>query len=173
MIKLPFNNPGKVIIAILLVVALFVSYAAFAEEEDHIEIAAGPTFTSEFNGGMAVTLSKRVNPNIDVGISLVSDQSWDNVQVGNNGSFFARFVVHRPDGWWAGLPSEVQIGGNYWFKAQPPINGAKEGFLLGLHWNTPQPWAWMPDTVGVTHFSNAGTNKPNRGQDMLLFGWRF
>lgn len=171
--KLPFNNPNKAIIGIVIVIALFTAYAAWGEEHDHLELAAGPTFTGEFNGGMGINLSKRFHKNFDAGVTLVSDQSWDDVAVGNNGSFWARFVVHRPEAWSPYLPSEVHIGANYWFKAQAPINGCKEGYLLGLTWDLPEWFAWMPDNVGVDHRSNSGTCKPNRGQDLLMFGWRF
>lgn len=167
-----FNNPPKAVIGIVIVILLFVSYAALAEDE-HLEIAVGPTYTSEFNGGAALSLSKRFHRNFDVGLSIISAQEWERVDIGNNGTIWMRFVAHRPEDWTPLLPLEVHIGANYWFKEQAPINGCQEGYLLGLVWQLPQ-WGIVPNTVGIDHRSNGGTcNGANRGQDMLMFGWRF
>jgi hypothetical protein len=163
--KIPklFNNPGKAIVAILLVITLFVAYKAKATE-----IELGPTYTGEFNGGAALTLSERFADKIDVGVAIISAQSWERVNIGNNGNFWFAYVAERPDTWWKPLPSEVHIGGAYWFKTQSPINGCKESYLLGLKWRFGDH-----ASVGIRHWSNAGICSPNRGQDLLTFGWRF
>lgn len=167
-----FNNPKKAVIAIVIVILLFISYAALAED-DHLEVAIGPTYTGEFNGGVALSLSKRFHRNFDVGITMVSAQEWEQVDIGNNGAAWMRFVAHRPENWTPLLPAEVYIGANYWFKEQSPINGCKEGFLLGLAWDVSLGSFW-PNVIGVDHRSNGGVcNGANRGQDMLMLGWRF
>lgn len=164
MLKLPFNNPSKAIVGILLVIGLFVAY----ESCSATELEVGPTFTGEFNGGLGLVLMERVHPNIDVGIALISDQEWDGVQAANNGNAFAAFVAERPDGFWRALPDEMHIGASMWIKDNPPINGCRQGYLLGLKYRLGDNFS-----VGVRHWSNAGTCKPNRGQDLLTFGWRF
>jgi len=42
-----------------------------------------------------------------------------------------------------------------------------------LAWQLPE-WGALPDTIGIDHRSNGGAcNGANRGQDALMFGWRF
>ena len=158
-----FNNPSKAVIAIVAIILLFFSYKAFATE-----VELGATFTGEFNGGSGLVLMERVlDDKIDLGVALISEQEWEDVQVGNNGNVFAAYVAQKPDTWWRGLPSEVSIGATHWIKTQSPINGCKQGFMLGLKWRI-NDWS-----IGVRHWSNAGICKPNRGQDLLTFGYRF
>jgi hypothetical protein len=165
-----FNNPSGAIKLILVVIFLFIAYAAIADDE--LEVAVGPTYTSQFNGGGAITISRRWGGNVDTGLTLLSAQSWENVNIGNNGTVWVAFVAHRPAEWVPVLPSEVSIGANYWFKEQSPINGCKPGWLLKLTWDLPQ-WGILPDVLSIDHRSNAGICSPNRGQDMLMLGWRF
>ena len=150
-------------IGILLVITLFVAYKAKATE-----LEVGAAYTGEFNGGVGLTLSERFADKIDLGVALFSDQQWEAVDVDNNGNFWFAYVAEKPATWVVGLPDEVHIGGGYWFKTQTPINGCKETFLLGLKWR-------LGDhaSVGIRHWSNAGICSPNRGQDLLTFGWRF
>ncbi len=159
-----FNNPKKAVVAIILIILMFAAY----KQAGATEIEVGATYTGEFNGGGALTLSERVfNDKLDVGVAIISPQSWEEVKVGNNGNFWFAFVAERPSHWVKVLPSEVHIGGGYWFKTQSPINGCKETFLLGVKWRVKR------FSVGVRHWSNAGICSPNRGQDLLTFGWRF
>jgi len=159
-----FNNPKKAVIGILLVISLFVGYKCSATE-----LEVGPTYTSGFNGGVGLTLSERVfNDKLDVGVALIGPQSWEQVDIGNNGNFWFAYVAEKPDAWIVGLPDEVHIGGGYWFKTQSPINGCRQTFLLGLKWRLTEH-----ASVGIRHWSNAGICEINRGQDLLTFGWRF
>lgn len=159
-----FNNPPLAILGIVLVILLFVSYKAKATE---LEI--GPTYTSGFNGGVGLSVIERVaDGKIDLGVTLLGEQSWENVNVSNNGNVWAAYVAEKPETWVAALPSEVHIGATYWFKAESPISGCQNGYLLGLKWRLGEQFS-----VGIRHWSNAGTCPPNRGQDLLTFGWRF
>lgn len=159
-----FNNPKPVVVVIILIILLFSAYKANATE---MEIAA--TYTGEFNGGVALSISERLFDNkMDIGVSLISEQEWENVSIGNNGNVWAAFIATKPDNWWMVLPTEVSIGPSAWIKTQSPINGCILGYMLGLKWRLGDH-----SSVGIRHWSNAGTCKPNRGQDLLTFGWRF
>lgn len=163
MMKL-FNNPPKAIIAIVAVLALFFAYKGC----EATELELGPTFTGEFNGGYGLVLTERFLDNkLDFGVALIGEQEWEDVRVENNGNVFVSFVATKPEHWWNVLPTEVHAGATHWIKAQAPINGCKQGYLLGLKWRI-NDWS-----IGVRHWSNAGTCKPNRGQDLLTFGYRF
>lgn len=160
-----FNNPKPAIAAIILIILLFAAY----KQGNATEMELGATYTGEFNGGFALTINERIfNDKIDVGVTLFSEQNWKDVHVGNNGAFWAAFVAQKPEQWWKVLPSEVSIGASSWIKTQSPINGCLLGYTLGLKWRFGDH-----ASVGIRHWSNAGTCPPNRGQDLLNIGWRF
>jgi hypothetical protein len=159
-----FNNPKKAVALIMLVILLFAAYKSEATEME-----LGATYTGEFNGGYGITIIERVfDGKMDIGVALISDQQWENVSVSNNGNFFLSYVATRPENWWIVLPTEVHIGASHWIKTQSPINGCHLGYLLGLKWRVTDH-----ASIGIRHWSNAGTCRPNRGQDILTFGWRF
>lgn len=161
-----FNNPKPVVIAIVAFVLLMFSYWAFADQGD-IEAEFGPTFTGEFNGGTALLVNYRVFDNVDAGFGLISSQEWDDVSIGNNGVYYLNLIAEKPAGWWRVLPDEMGLGPSGWIKEQAPINGCHLGFNMALKWR------FGDFGVGVRHWSNAGTCKPNRGQDVLTFSYRF
>lgn len=165
--KLPFNNPKPVQAAIVLLILSFLAYMYFNQAEAG-EFEAGPTFTGEFNGGAGIVYSERVlNDKLDIGVQLISEQSWDDKQVGNNGGVWTAFIAHKPERWWRVLPDELSIGASYWIKTDEHLIGCNLGYQLGFRWRFGQ-WS-----IGPRHWSNAGTCKPNRGQDMLTIGFRF
>ena len=157
-----FNNPTKAVILILLVILMFLSYKAKATE-----VEFGATYSSEFNGGYALSLMERFGDNIDVGITLVGEQKYNDQIVENNGAIWLAFIAKRPENWYAVFPSEVTIGAAHWVETNRFI-GCQQGYTLGLKW-----FVWRDASIGIRHFSNAGICKPNRGQDILTFGWRF
>jgi hypothetical protein len=163
------NNPKKTVLMILAFVALFLSYLFFgADDAQAVEFEAGPTYTGEFNGGFGVMFSERFAGKYDVGITLISEQDWEAVHATNNGNFWAAYVAKRPDRFWKFLPSEFSLGPSAWIKTQSPINGCILGYHLGLKYRFGDHVS-----VGVRHWSNAGSCKPNRGQDLLTVGWTF
>lgn len=161
------NNPKKAVYLILAFVALFLSYLFFAPEAEGAEFEVGPTYTGEFNGGFGIIFSERFADKYDVGITLISEQSWEQVNIGNNGNVWAAYVAKRPESFWKVLPSEFALGPSVWIKNQSPINGCTLGYMLNLKWRIKN------FSVGVRHWSNAGSCRPNRGQDLLTFGYRF
>ena len=162
------SNPKKSAGIVLAFVVLMISYMAFAPEAEGAEWEVGPTYTSTFNGGFVITLTERFAGKYDIGMTLFSEQSWENVRVGNNGNFWAALVIPKPDKFWRWLPSEMAIGPAAWIKNQSPINGCTLGYMLNLKYRFGDNFS-----IGWRHWSNAGTCTPNRGQDLLAFGWRF
>jgi hypothetical protein len=159
-----FDNPPVAIVAIVVIILLFAAYKAKATE-----IEVGATYTGEFNGGAAIVALERVaNERIDIGFALIGQQSYKDVELANNGNVFFAFVAKKPAKMWRVLPDEVSIGATYWYKIQSPINGGQNGYMLGLKWRITEH-----ASIGLRHWSNAGTSPPNRGQDLLTYGWRF
>jgi len=163
--KLPFNNRKGVIVAILCLILLFISYGVFATE-----VEVGPTFAGEFNDGMGLVLTERVaDGKIDLGMAIIGEQNYakENLILENNGNFFAVFCQTKPKSWFVLFPADVCIGGAYWIHTSRFI-GDELGFHLALKWRIGEH-----ASINLRHWSNAGTVKPNRGQDLLTFGWRF
>ena len=164
-----FNNPKKAVYFIVAFLLLFIAYNAFSAAEAG-ELHLGPTYTGEFNGGASLAFSERLGDKFDVGVMLVSAQTWDEGtdKVGNNGMLYGQYIVKRPENWVPVLPSEMGLGMNYWVRANPPINGCELGFNMSLKYRFGEHFG-----VGWWHSSNAGTCRPNRGQDILFLSWRF
>lgn len=158
------NNPKPVVFVVLVIIALFATYKAKATEME-----VGPTFTGQFNGGVGLLITERVLDNkLDLGIALIGDQEWNGQTTANNGNVFLAYVAEKPSSWVKLFPSEVSIGAAYWIKTDDRLVGSQLGYNLGLKWRLTEQ-----ASVGIRHWSNAGTVKPNRGQDLLTFGWRF
>ena len=170
-----FDNPKPVVFAIMAVVGMFLLYKCSDAHAGEIEF--GPTFTGEFNGGVHISYSERVRVDgaaIDLGLTLIGEQDFKGETIGNNGNVWVSFVAEKPDGWWGILPGEISIGAAYWINKDSRLIGDELGYQLGVRWLLPEDWPrWAPDAIGVRHWSNAGTAKPNRGQDVLALGWRF
>lgn len=165
-----FNNPPKVVLLVLAFLLLFLAYLKWGPSADAAEFEAGPTFTSEFNGGLGIILKERFLDKYDVGVTLLSEQTWDDGSkyVGNNGNVWAAYVAKRPMDWWIIFPDEMAIGPSVWIKKQSPINGCEMGYMLNLKYRVGDNFS-----IGVRHWSNAGICKPNRGQDLLTIGYKF
>lgn len=158
-----FNNPKGAVIAIVVLILLFVAYKANAETE----VELGATYSGEFNDGYALSLVERFSGRFDLGVTLVGEQNYKGHVVENNGAVWFAYIAKRPDSWVKVLPSEVTIGAAHWVETNRFI-GCQQGYTLGLKWRF-----GSSASVGVRHFSNAGICKPNRGQDILTFGWSF
>lgn len=159
-----FDNPKAAVIAIVIIIGLFFAYKANATE---FEI--GLTYAGEFNGGTGIVITESVaDGKIDIGIALIGEQTYDkeNLVLGNNGNVFFAFCARRPGKWSAFLP-DVCIGAAYWIQTSRFI-GDELGYHLALKWHITEH-----ASIGVRHWSNAGTVKPNRGQDLITFGWSF
>lgn len=161
-----FNNPKSAVVIIVLVILLFAAY----KQASATEMELGATYASGFNNGAGLVLSERVaSGKVELGLALIGEQDYDkeNIRLANNGNAFASFVAERPATWWPILPSEVHIGAAYWIKTNRFI-GDELGYQLALKWRVTESIS-----INIRHWSNAGTVKPNRGQDLLTVGWRF
>ena len=162
--KLPFDNPKTIVFVLLGIILLFSAYKAYATE-----IEVGPAYTGEFNGGIGLTLSERIlDGKIDIGIALIGEQEWNDKVTSNNGNVFAVFVASKPETWWKIAPSEISIGAAYWVNTDDRLIGSELGYMLGIKYRFGEHFS-----IGIRHWSNAGIKRPNRGQDLLAFGWRF
>lgn len=160
-----FNNPRAAVVLIIALIVLFFAYKANATEAE-----LGATYASKFNSGAGLVLTERLWENrLDIGLALIGEQDYDkeNLVVGNNGNFFVAFVASKPASWWIVLPAEAHIGMAYWIETNRFI-GDELGYMLALKWHAGDHLSF-----GIRHWSNAGTVKPNRGQDLLTLGWRF
>lgn len=157
-----FDNPKLAIIGIVIVIALFIAYQAKATE-----VEVGATYAGKFNDGYALTLIERFGDKFDLGVTLVGEQSYKDGVVENNGAVWFGYVAKRPENWFKVMPSEVTIGAAHWIETNRFI-GCQQGYMLNLKWRV-----YKNASVGVRHWSNAGICKPNRGQDLLTFGWMF
>lgn len=157
-----FDNPKKAVVMIVIVIIMFFAYKAQATEAE-----LGATYSGEFNDGYSLSLIERfADGKIDVGITVVGEQKYRDMIVENNGAIWLGYVAKKPDNWFAALPAEVTIGAAHWIETNRFI-GCQQGYMLGLKWR------YKSASIGIRHFSNAGVCKPNRGQDMLTFGWSF
>lgn len=161
-----FDNPRRVVFAVVAVLVLAFTYRACSASEAYLEL--GPAFTGEFNGGLGLVYTERLGDRFDLGLHLVSDQQWDGKSAGNNGGVTASIVFARPADFWRALPSEVHIGASAWIATDENLIGCHLGYNLGLRWRLSDRFH-----VGWRHWSNAGTCEVNRGQDLLVFGARF
>ena len=164
-----FDNPKKAVYIILAFVLLFLVYLEWGPTADGAEFEIGAAHTGEFNGAVAIVFSERFKDVFDVGITLIGEQQWEQVDppIGNNGNVWAQYVAKRPDNWWRILPSELGVGAAYWIKTDRLIIGCHVGYWLSIKWRV-KKWslAWR-------HGSNAGICDSNRGQDLVLIGRRF
>lgn len=156
-----FDNPKPAVIGIVIVILLFVAYKAKATE-----LELGATYSGEFNDGYALSLVERFGDKFDLGVTLIGEQDYKGEVVENNGAVWFGYVAERPKSWVSLLPSEVTIGAAHWIETNRFI-GCQQGYMLALKWR------FKNASLGIRHWSNAGICKPNRGQDVLTFGWRF
>lgn len=153
----------------IYLVGLFLLLLLFAFwKEGRAEVSAeiGPTFASgEFSDGGALILSERFG-DYEIGIGYLSEQRVvprDEVEteVMENIVFQASRMV--------GLTESIELGiGVSMFNAESRTLGSKFNFSLTLRWVITDRWY-----ANVRHWSNAGSVRPNMGQDAIMIGYRF
>lgn len=151
-----FDNPKKAVYVILAFLVLYFVFRAGEARADGF-VGLGP---SEING-YGLVYTERLGGKWDLGLQLVSDQEWEgDKSVGNNGGVTVSRVVTK-NNW------DLMLGASAWVSTSRVI-GCHLGFHLGAGYN-------LTDRVAVrlSHWSNAGTCERNRGQNLLLIGWRF
>ena len=166
-----FQRIKPVLILVVCFLLLFFAYRS-ANAEGFVEV--GPTFTGEFNGGMGITYTERLYGRFDVGVMWISDQDFSGRNTPTNAGVMGKFVAERPDSFWKILPDELHLGAAYWVDTDDRVIGCHLGFALHIRY-------YITDSLhtGISHWSNGGSctdqdgESINRGQDLLVFGWRF
>lgn len=149
-----------VLVAAFLLVLLY----GLANEADAAEIEAGPTFlSSEFSESAYLLLTEKYGK-YSFGIGLVGPQTCycrsDTTDVRQNAFVQVQRLVpiYRK--------FSVGIGVSYW-NGTSRVNGSHFAFPLSLRYDINDRLF-----VGLRHWSNAGSAKPNLGQDAIYIGWR-
>lgn len=168
-----FERLKPVVFLVVGFLLLFFFYKnASAEETSFVEI--GPTFTGEFNGGLGLVYTERLYGRFDVGAMWISDQDFSGRSTPTNAGIMGKFVAERPDSFWKILPHELHLGAAYWVDTDDRVIGCNLGFALHVRY-------YLTDKLhaGISHWSNGGSctdedgESINRGQDLLVIGFRF
>ena len=170
-----FHNEPKVRLIIALFVLAFLGAAATTCRGMDVPapFVAPPTFSTRVESGstyvrgmaptLALTFASRrgtigKDGNYEFGLALVGDSLDRGVYVGSN------FGLHAAacDGY---RKVDLCLGAVY-LQNVDRYNGSHVNFNLGLrYWVTPSIY------LGLTHWSNAGTVKPNKGRDFIRIGY--
>jgi len=163
----PLGNKKPVLIAVGLLMLAFILLRCSPANADEAVFDVGLTYTSGFNGGTAFTYTERLADKWDIGLKVVSEQTFGGVTVRNNGGVFAQRIVKTPDRFWRIAPDEIGIGFAY-FIGTSRLIGCHGAFELSVRWD-------ITDRVPLTyrHNSNGSICDRNRGQDILSIGLRF
>ena len=129
-----------------------------------MNIEAGPAFLSgEFSEGGLLLISDRVTPKWELSLAYVSEQHCHcagvNELMENIGITGARLGQYKS--------LEFGIGASFWQNENRAF-GEKFNVHALLGWNVSKKFA-----VRYRHWSNAGSGRPNLGQDALSLAWFF
>jgi hypothetical protein len=131
----------------------------------------GPTVLSgELSDGVALLISETWNDRYLLGFGLIGEQtgkfSEGDVFIGNNLFVRAQLLVSGPDKWAWARNIELGIGPAYLQNTNRAL-GSHFTINISIAFKTPRK-GWLPDRYTIDHFSNAGTAKPNAGQDIYV-----
>ncbi len=149
------------------IIALFLlSFAAMSRCEAEMKYEAGIGFLSgEHSDSFALAITEKFDNNWNVQLGYVSEQKVTD-RSGNTSTPRENLwaSVYRSVEW---KQAELGLGVAY-FNGTNRALGSKFTAHLAATWN------WSDSgSFTLRHFSNAGSQTPNMGQDMLLLGWRF
>lgn len=161
-LKPPIGNKKSVVIAVAIMISVFALWRCSPANADEGVMDVGATYTGGFNGGTAFSYSERLAGKWDIGVKVISEQSWEGNHARNNGGIFGQRIVKSPGGRF-----ELGVGFAY-FIGTSPLIGCHGAFELSARYNiTPKI------TLTYRHNSNGSICDQNRGQDVLSIGWRF
>lgn len=146
-----FDNPKPAVYAIIIFLILFFSIRSCE--------ASGVELGATLLDGYGLVYAEDINK-FSVGVMLISNQSWDGIEEGNNGGIFIQRIVRYKN-------FSMGLGAASWINTSRVI-GAHIGFHLSLHYDINEKFS-----LNVRHWSNAGTSINNRGQDLVTIGWEF
>ncbi len=155
---------GVAIVVVLLLIALATPRCAKAEES-YSQFGVGSTY---IRGQAPVIDLAYVYPdagpkdaNLEVGATFIGASTFKGQFQQNNFALRAALVD--------GL-GRFRVGlGVAYLQNVDTYNGSHLNFNLILGYDVKT----LPITIRVHHFSNGGTQPPNKGRDMLIVYWRF
>jgi hypothetical protein len=156
-----FFKPWMMVVAFLLILIFGLSREANAETQ----VELGATFLSgEYSKGAALIIAERWDRySLGMGYTYkqeVTDRRGDFYDVSEN------LFVHgqRHVDIWRELEFGVGVG---YFNKRTRWNGSNFVASLSVQYQ------WEKVFVTYRHWSNAGSESPNMGQDLVTIGWRF
>ncbi len=192
MFKKLFNNPrGARIAIVVFVILLLWFFARESSAETTVEI--GPTFLgSTLSDSVDLILSEKWDDKWRIGLGVIGAQNyydthvhkydrpikglestWRTVHnhkfnINNNIFVYGQRIVKG-----YGKLDKVYLGlGAAYFNTTSKVVGSRFNFALSIEYVYPRVDYW-PDYYVLRHFSNAGSESPNPGQNALNVGWSF
>jgi hypothetical protein len=170
-----FNLDWKTLVLVLALVALL-AFGLIYPGKHHAAHAAdtGAAYT-QLGGGAAIIRGSTIvadltftepasvlrNAYWQESLTVIGTSQFRSQNVPNN--FVARGLF--VDGF-----GNFDVGlGLSWMQNPAPYNGSPINFNLQLAYR----FRRLPITLTYTHMSNAGSQEPNLGRDIVLLGWRF
>lgn len=150
----------------VLVLAFLACFVLAARCEAEMEIEIGGGFLSgEFSNGAALMIHEQFDNKYSVGMGYIMEQEVRD----RAGNFYLvpenlfvqaqRIVTYK----------NVELGlGVAYFNATNRALGSNFTAALSVDYNFTDKFS-----VGFRHYSNAGSDHPNMGQDILTIGYRF
>lgn len=163
-----FNNgkrATKWIVTFIILLLIWFAYESKAEATVEAGITA---ISAKYSNGNSLILTERFNNKWVIGLGLISDQVYKDSKIRNNPVFFGQRLVYGP-----GIFKNVGLGiGAGYLGNTSEINGSKFNYMLSAEYFKPRSGI-IPDYFILRHLSNAGSTPPNKGQDLLSFGYVF
>lgn len=167
-----FNLNWKTTALVLLLVALLVIGLAIPQchaegvlDAPYVQLSAGKTYIRGPAEVLDLTFTQPA-PQLrhaywQESLTVIGSSTYRNQPVPNNFIVRGLFV----DGF-----GRFDVGlGLAWVDNYLPYNGQHVNFALQLAYRFKR----LPITLTMAHVSDAGTQLPNLGRDMLTLGWRF
>ena len=149
----------------LFILVLLIGFCREAKADVSIEVGAG-FLSGQHSEGISLILTEHFDNKYSVAIGYISEQ-W--VEPRTEPRTFVREQVfiqgYRNVNIGKGFSLAVGIG---YFNGTNRVIGSRYQFTLRAQYAFAQHWS-----VNVQHNSNAGSQRPNMGQDQITVGYRF
>lgn len=159
-------KPWMMIVAFILILILGFAKESKADERTGVQVEIGGGFLSgQYSKAGAISVQQRFDNKFSLGMGYISEQ-W---------------VIPRkePKTWmqenlWVQGQRHVDLGhfdlgiGIAYFNSTNRALGSHFVAALSVQYNVSDRW-----NIKLRHFSNAGSARPNMGQDMIMVGYRF
>jgi hypothetical protein len=153
-----------VTIVLAFVGLLLVGFCNEAKADVGVELGAG-FLSGEPSKGAVLYVEERFDNKFSIGVGYISEQ-W--VTPRTEPKTFVRENLWVQGTRYVTIKGgfELSAGISYWNGTSRAL-GSNFNAALGIHYQ------WSNFYVNLRHYSNAGSARPNMGQDMLSVGWRF